>query len=311
MKKINLTIPKPCHENWDQMSDVQKRKFCNACQKVVIDFTNMSDRELANFFKKTTGSVCGKFKDDQLNRDIAIPRKKIPWVKYFFQFTLPAFLMTLKSCGLKQDVMGKIAVTNTRTMGEPALSITDSSKQIQIGSPVLKKSNKVEIKENYVINDSHLEKRVKTITDFNLPEFSVYPVQNIQAYYSPLLAFPTHSLTCRIGGIMVTSTKNKHSESIPLLKKLFDTAFQHFTVCPNPVKADTLLTINMNKMNLGTYDISIINSNGQLIQNTEEITDVKIQTIKVQLNNMTSGSYFVRLTNKQSGKAYTEKIMVE
>src|SRR5215208_6759999 len=97
-KKFQLQIPTPCHENWDNMSPVEKGRFCDSCQKQVVDFSNMSDREIAVFFKKpSTGSVCGRFMHDQLDRDIEIPRKRIPWVKYFLQFLLPGFLLTIKA----------------------------------------------------------------------------------------------------------------------------------------------------------------------------------------------------------------------
>ena len=97
-KKLQLQIPEPCHENWDKMTPVEKGKFCSSCQKQVIDFSRMSDREIALFFKKpSTGSVCGRFMTDQLNRDLEIPRKRIPWVKYFFQFLLPGFLISMRA----------------------------------------------------------------------------------------------------------------------------------------------------------------------------------------------------------------------
>src|SRR5688572_33325629 len=96
-KKIQLSIPKPCHENWDAMTPVEKGRFCGSCQKQVVDFSHMTDREIAMFFKKpTTGSVCGRFMEDQLNRDMEIPKKRIPWLKYFFTIGLPAFF-ALKS----------------------------------------------------------------------------------------------------------------------------------------------------------------------------------------------------------------------
>jgi CarboxypepD_reg-like domain/Secretion system C-terminal sorting domain len=108
-KHLQLNIAEPCHENWDNMTPVQKGKFCGSCQKQVIDFSNMSDREVAQFFKKpSTGSVCGRFMQDQLERSIEIPRKRIPWVKYFFQFALPAFLMSTKA-----TAQGKVKVTTT------------------------------------------------------------------------------------------------------------------------------------------------------------------------------------------------------
>src|SRR6185295_11471251 len=97
-KKLHLHIPSPCHEEWADMKPVDDGRFCLSCQKPVVDFTLMSDAEIINFFKKpSTGSVCGRFQGDQLNRDIQLPRKSLPWIKYFFQFTLPAFLISMKA----------------------------------------------------------------------------------------------------------------------------------------------------------------------------------------------------------------------
>src|ERR1044071_8769805 len=111
-KKFELQIPKPCHENWDNMSPVEQGKFCGSCQKQVVDFSNMSDREIAVFFKKpSTGSVCGRFMTDQLNREIEIPRKRIPWFKYFFHFLLPGFLISMKARS-----QGEVRVTNKNSV---------------------------------------------------------------------------------------------------------------------------------------------------------------------------------------------------
>lgn len=108
-KKLQLSIPIPCHENWEVMTPVEKGKFCGSCQKQVVDFSDMSDRQVAEFFKKpSTGSVCGRFMTDQLDRNIEIPKKRIPWVKYFFQFALPAFMISIKLSA--QKTQGKINV---------------------------------------------------------------------------------------------------------------------------------------------------------------------------------------------------------
>ena len=79
MKRIQLSIPEPCHENWDTMSPTQQGRYCNACAKEVIDFSNMSDTEVLNYFlKKRSGAVCGNAYPDQLDRPItAMPKKKI------------------------------------------------------------------------------------------------------------------------------------------------------------------------------------------------------------------------------------------
>lgn len=121
-KKLNLTIAEPCHENWENMSPDAKGKFCGSCQKTVVDFTNMSDRQVAEFFKKpSTGSVCGRFMTDQLDRSIDIPKKRIPWVKYFFQIALPAFLVSMKASG-QRNTQGEYKVATSDTTRKPVFN---------------------------------------------------------------------------------------------------------------------------------------------------------------------------------------------
>ncbi len=67
---IELSIPTPCSQNWEEMSVNDAGRFCDNCNKTVIDFTHYSDQQLADFFKRSKGKVCGKFKDDQLEKPL-------------------------------------------------------------------------------------------------------------------------------------------------------------------------------------------------------------------------------------------------
>lgn len=131
-KKIQLSIAEPCHENWENMSPVDKGKFCGSCQKQVVDFSMKNDRQIAEFFKKpTTGSVCGRFMTDQLEREIEIPKRRIPWVKYFFQLALPAFFISKASA---QNIkMGKMA--NPGTMDTSRISINKEIRTLGLVMP--------------------------------------------------------------------------------------------------------------------------------------------------------------------------------
>lgn len=72
---IKISIPSPCHENWDGMIPNEKGRFCASCQKTVHDFTNLSDREIASVLKNSK-NACGRFRTTQLDRELVIPKEK-------------------------------------------------------------------------------------------------------------------------------------------------------------------------------------------------------------------------------------------
>lgn len=76
---IQISIPTPCHEDWNKMTPAEQGKFCDSCLKCVIDFTQYSDRELYDFFNKHNGErICGRYNTTQLNRAIYAPARKQP-----------------------------------------------------------------------------------------------------------------------------------------------------------------------------------------------------------------------------------------
>jgi hypothetical protein len=63
---ISLSIPTPCTEKWSDFTSTAQGGFCSACQKEVIDFTQMSDSEILNYISGKHARVCGKFRPEQL-----------------------------------------------------------------------------------------------------------------------------------------------------------------------------------------------------------------------------------------------------
>jgi hypothetical protein len=69
---FKIQISSPCHEKWGEMIDNNTGKFCNLCQKSVVDFTHFSDRDLYDWFIKNQNKSCGRLKPDQLDRLINV-----------------------------------------------------------------------------------------------------------------------------------------------------------------------------------------------------------------------------------------------
>lgn len=66
---MNLHIPKPCHEDWDQMTPNEQGSFCSKCCKTVVDFTTKTADEIKNYFQEKVGQkTCGRFRGDQLSQ---------------------------------------------------------------------------------------------------------------------------------------------------------------------------------------------------------------------------------------------------
>ena len=92
---IKLEIPKPCHEDWDKMSRKDQGRYCDSCQKTVVDFTLMSDKQILEYFSNTIGNTCGRFANDQLDRALIPDRvgRRSKWA-YILNLLVPAFLIS-------------------------------------------------------------------------------------------------------------------------------------------------------------------------------------------------------------------------
>ena len=110
MQQLHLSIPEPCHQNWQEMTPTQQGRFCNACAKEVIDFSTMSDNEVLNYFSSLKNEkVCGRAYPDQLDRAITIP-KEIKKRKFWYWNYAAMFFLFFSKMSIKAQAQGMIAV---------------------------------------------------------------------------------------------------------------------------------------------------------------------------------------------------------
>jgi CarboxypepD_reg-like domain len=73
-----IQLNKPCHENWDNMTDIAGGKFCAGCQKNVVDFSKLSNQQILDHLTRS-GNLCGRFDKmqfDNLNLYLSANNKK-------------------------------------------------------------------------------------------------------------------------------------------------------------------------------------------------------------------------------------------
>jgi CarboxypepD_reg-like domain/Secretion system C-terminal sorting domain len=342
-KNIQLTIANPCHEEWDQMTLVEKGRFCGSCQKQVVDFTGMNDAQLVAFFKKkTTGSVCGRFMYDQLDKNILIPRKRTPWVKYFFQFTLPLFLTTIKLNAQKGMVIMKevetkavceLGVRGKIKMGDSGAThsaipvttingvITDEAgKGVPYASILIKGtvsgvqadssgsfSIDIPVLTNAIIleiSSVGFESKEILITK-EIGKDQAFAIQLIAKSLLPEVVVTGISGTLK-GAVGLTSIIT--TETVYPEKKPSDASLK---IYPNPVLSGTSINIMLAKMEEGYYAFHFLNISGQSVTRKEVWIDKEAKVFSMPIQPVAAGTYILNMINKRTGKKFTEKIIIQ
>jgi hypothetical protein len=340
-RKFQLQIPEPCHEDWDKMTPVDKGRFCASCQKTVMDFTGMSDAQLVAFFKRpSTGSVCGRFVNDQLERDITIPRKRIPWLKYFFQIALPAFLVSQKTVaqgGIKISTGDTVELHDqcrfNQTVGEIREEVSENKikgKVIDengVGIPyasVYIKGTKTgascDSAGNFQISPGIYKKSI-TLVISCIGFMQVEKIVAISAGFSAEIIIK--SVPALSGEVVVTSSagykKGKFTtgafsirNKVSAFQKVKDFFIRDLvSIYPNPAKSDDVINIKWEKRELGEYRFDLFNLQGQLLRSETGLISENNQVVSFRLVSIAAGTYSIRMTNKKSGKQHTEKIIVQ
>lgn len=95
---LAVTIPEPCHQDWEDMQARSNGRHCNTCEKTVVDFTGWEAGDILAYLKNNQ-KTCGRFTADQLQQPQA-PQPLATPVDY-------SWLQHLMKSGLSH--VGKIA----------------------------------------------------------------------------------------------------------------------------------------------------------------------------------------------------------
>ncbi|MFI1771130.1 energy transducer TonB [Thalassobellus citreus] len=155
----SISIPEPCHEDWNKMTPKDKGRFCNSCVKTVVDFTKMNTYEIQDFINDNKNNrICGHFKQSQLDSiNIYIPSKFLEQRQNFHKTFLLALLIvmgtTLMNCTNKKGNKQKIdSIEVIDTLNNNRIDILGGIGEITEIDSIPKKSCKTKPKEETIID---------------------------------------------------------------------------------------------------------------------------------------------------------------
>lgn len=317
MKKHKINIPKPCHEDWNKMTQEEKGRFCGVCNKTVIDFTQMSEQEVEAFFKKPAVSLCGRFRKEQLKNTKVLQKHNPSFTFNLFRYTWPALVLFMKSCSEQEPLIGDIVTTEENvsqriykytTMGLVISEIspsTDAEKNIESDRASNDSAN---IMGELAFADS--TEIIESVNQFVINNTDITSDVNNDSLETSRGSLFVQEKTAHIdtakydNGQIVSNTSSATIDSrIPVQKN-------QVIVFPNPIRAGSMLKIIMPDKSNHYKQLQIHYVNGQHIT-TEELSDVTPYTfISIGLPyHLSSGTYVVQLIDK-TGHVSSIKFLV-
>jgi hypothetical protein len=81
---LQISIPTPCHEDWNEMTPADKGRHCSHCSKTVVDFTHSNPQEILFYLNQhASEKLCGRFNPEQIEEPIPTPEDFVKQISYF------------------------------------------------------------------------------------------------------------------------------------------------------------------------------------------------------------------------------------
>jgi hypothetical protein len=337
MKALSIHIATPCHEDWQQMTPVDKGRFCQSCAKQVVDFSAMTDQQILNYISNASGSMCGRFAGDQLQRPlqpVQQQKKKAWWIAAM----MPLLLVFEKSAAQKKKntlneklivINEATAITGLISTYQPANPVAQMQERPvcgritdTMGRPISFASILVNGKYSGINSgadglftiltpkkDAAIFFEITAI-GYETQKIDIVPNKNDYAVTLNATENNLKPVVVTSGDLikgdmrLVCSYRYSTKGSV---RNLFVTP--PFKVSPNPVQRGSAITVDVNKQ--GIYSIQLFDNNGKilLVQNFNAAEGVTKAPVTIPAS-AAAGMYYIRLFDEKNKKQYTDKIIV-
>ena len=323
VQSLHLSIPQPCHEDWDKMTPTEKGRHCQSCQKEVVDFTAMSDQQILDLFSKNKNGLCGRFRTDQLDRQMLLrtTTSSTPWAKAGMlaaSLLLAVPVLGQQQTGVKTEQLVKDLVTpNSRLKQSINGTVTDEMGEPLIAASILiKGTNKGTITDldgrfqldGVVKNDtvvvSYVGYKSKEISLSTVDRkfFNISLKEGIMLQEAVVTAYGT-CVKGAVGGAIsvIRSVRSRR------VKKWTADPKTEIRVFPNPFVSQ--IQIELGTLKEGDYNLRLVSSTGQIVHQLQLFLSSH-QRLEMDLAalNLPSGSYWLQITDGK-GQDFRQQVI--
>lgn len=331
IKTLRLSIPEPCHEDWNNMTPTLQGRYCQACEKEVTDFSQMTDAQIVQFIEKGKGNHCGRFRFDQLDREmsLSVPQYVLsPWAKA----GILAASVLLAVPGMSQQ---------TRLSTKPAAQeiVVTQQKDLDSKTPFIIKGIVTDREGESLIGVNVLlvGTNTGTITDLE-GKFTLRIEQKLSALaltfsyvgYEPQtvkIKNKRHKLIkvkleegVNLPEVVVTSNTSRYlggwaggysiyttDKTEKRIKKWEDAPISDVKIFPNPFVSEIKLIFG--DLAEGEYTLRIFSNNGQeLYQRKTQLSAFQEMELNLASLNLPAAAYWLHVTNGK-GKVFKQQLM--
>lgn len=345
MSTIQLTIATPCDKNWAGMQPAEQGRFCNACQKNVIDFTGMNNNQVYNTILKNDANICGRFNNSQLQQPLPLEaERKHRWHNYFFSFLVPAMLFSKQA--VAQQKIGKVKATpptvNTARMGLVAYApvqnkftfsgvvkdaatgeiIANATVQVKDGAGVI-----TDTSGKFLLTAKTGQQKVTIVISaigFANREIEIAIPADGFAMANEIISL--HKFVTTLGEVVVNSTVDKQvcftmgaMMSITRIKtykvaaaRLKTAITDSIKIFPNPVRRGAAFSVALKLTPAKSYTLQVVDVTGRLMLQQQLNATSKLITQNIQSSEQwSSGVYFIRVIGNSNQLISASRFMVE
>jgi hypothetical protein len=332
---IRLHIPEPCHESWQHMQPNKDGRHCMACRKTVVDFSNMTDREILDHISRASGEVCGRVDKMQLNRGLKENNlRKKSWLLFVWNLLIVVFVFGGKAKaqgGIKYQKVVQVkkdrpeeficvlpkpriisGIVKNGVTGEPVSYASVILKGTQQGVSADSAGKFLlevpEIEDNYELEISSL--------GFELASFNFSKSEKTDKVYflSPeadelqkfeFVRDPTVKGAIRCGYV-ISRWYRLGREVNELLPK------KDIVVYPNPINAGNNIQAALQLKEKGEYRLDLMDASGRVVwMRTLNISEAKYNLSIPTQSLWSAGVYWLRISGRHTKKIYHGKIVLQ